>query len=259
LFNGTTDVIKCSLGAAGVGAGPVTYAAVWKIGAVDSSWRGIMSVNQSGGTEALGMERSNGNFLAMTVTQSAQAASSNSIIGTTGWVLTTVTKATGTVAPHVCTYGFTGATWTNQSAGSTLADGPSVSGGNLTFGGVGNAPADFFSGKLAVAGIWNIDMYAAAGSAYTYINALTTNLKTSDWWNSAAGRPVGLWEFNQASTGTSVPDLTGGGANQSAISGTTVSTGDDPPGWTFDGTGGAASGNPQLVSWPQAMWRSAYR
>lgn len=61
--------------------------------------------------------------------------------------------------------------------------------------------------------------------------------KTSDIWNASGGRPKAIWELNQASTATSVLDITGGGADQTALSGTTVSTTNDPPGFTFDGLG----------------------
>lgn len=43
---------------------------------------------------------------------------------------------------------------------------------------------------------------------------------------------VALWDVNQASTSDQVLDLVGS-ANQTSITGTTVVTGDDPPGWTF--------------------------
>jgi hypothetical protein len=49
-----------------------------------------------------------------------------------------------------------------------------------------------------------------------------------DW---LAGNPAAAWQFNQASTSDSVTDLTGGGADQTGISGTTVVT--DPVGWTY--------------------------
>jgi hypothetical protein len=48
----------------------------------------------------------------------------------------------------------------------------------------------------------------------TQVDALSTNLKTSDWWNSTGGRPKSLWELNQASTATALTDLSGAGADQ---------------------------------------------
>ena len=44
--------------------------------------------------------------------------------------------------------------------------------------------------------------------------------------------PSALWDFNQASVADDVLDLTGGGANETSITGTTVIGGDDPA-WTF--------------------------
>ena len=53
---------------------------------------------------------------------------------------------------------------------------------------------------------------------------------------------VALWDFNQASTATALTDLVGT-ANQTAISGTSVVTTDDPTGWTFGLSGGGGGGS----------------
>jgi hypothetical protein len=147
---------------------------------------------------------------------------------TDGWTIIVITKATG--AQHANMYKFPlGGAWSNQTATSSAnADGASVAGGTMTFG---SATA----GRIAVAAIWNVALTLAQAEA------LSTNLQTADWQNTAlvGTAPQGLWEFNQTSIATNVQDLTGGGANQSSIVGTTVTTGDDPPGWTF-GTGGSS-------------------
>jgi hypothetical protein len=46
--------------------------------------------------------------------------------------------------------------------------------------------------------------------------------------------PLAMWTFDQEDVGTDVEDITGGGADQTAISGTTVVTDDDPPGFDFE-------------------------
>jgi hypothetical protein len=51
-------------------------------------------------------------------------------------------------------------------------------------------------------------------------------------WDSAIGSdPAALWAFNQTDIGTPVEDLTGGSADQSGVSGTSI--GEDPPGWSY--------------------------
>jgi hypothetical protein len=86
-----------------------------------------------------------------------------------------------------------------------------------------NGTAEFIDMRLGILAIWQ-----------------GVNLSDGDWESVVdataqidALNPTVLCEFNQASVGTAVTDLTGGGADQTAITGTTVINGDDPPGWTF--------------------------
>jgi hypothetical protein len=73
-----------------------------------------------------------------------------------------------------------------------------------------------------------------------------TGFQTSlaNWFNET---PSVLWRFNQASVATPVTDVMGSGADQTAITGTTVSA-DEPPGFSYnivttvDGTGVADLG-----------------
>lgn len=69
----------------------------------------------------------------------------------------------------------------------------------------------------------------------------TTNFTDSDWetligftqaqmWFNQ--HPAAMWLLNQSSTATAVQDVTGNGANQTALTGTTVS-GLEPPGWSY--------------------------
>lgn len=69
----------------------------------------------------------------------------------------------------------------------------------------------------------------------------TTNFSNTDWetligftqaqmWFNQ--HPAGMWLLNQTSTATAVQDVTGNGANQTALAGTTVSA-LEPPGWSY--------------------------
>jgi hypothetical protein len=87
---------------------------------------------------------------------------------------------------------------------------------------VGKSDSEKLDGRLAVIGIWQSVL------TNTQIEGLTSALSA---WKDLG--PTALWAFNQASTTTPVTDLTGGGADQTAITGTTAVTGDDPPGFDF--------------------------
>ena len=81
--------------------------------------------------------------------------------------------------------------------------------------------------RVGVLGYWSVNFTDAQ------VDELLYGRRTRDWWDHTLAPPIVLWDFNQASTGTAVTDLTKGGADQSAIVGTAVSTTDDPPGWAF--------------------------
>jgi len=84
----------------------------------------------------------------------------------------------------------------------------------------------FDSGQLLHADIAVQALYASKlSNAAIDAAGLQTNLTA---WNSLT--PAALWSFNQASVGTAVTDLTGGGADQTALTGTAVA--DEPAGFT---------------------------
>jgi hypothetical protein len=154
--------------------------------------------------------------------------SSGAPLVSTGWQLMVVTKASGTVAPRFHTKNVTtGAAWDHRDATSSGSNQASA----VTLFDLG-ADFDGHLGDclLAVVGVYG---YAMSDVQTT---GLATNLRTSDFANAAGGAPVALVELNQASVTTALVDLVGT-SNQTARTGTTVVTGSDPPGWTFDGTG----------------------
>lgn len=141
-----------------------------------------------------------------------------------GWVLCGVTKAAGNVAPRLHVRRANGS-WHHEAGTTALADLPSQAGGSLSFGTIASN-LDPFRGAMAVAGEWTVALTDAQ------FEELGANQKTADWANNSGGAPAGLWDFNQDATTTPVNDLTPGGANQTSIIGTTVST-DGPPAWVY--------------------------
>jgi hypothetical protein len=132
----------------------------------------------------------------------------------TVWYVVAATKTSGTVA-YTYLIAPLGGAWTTGTSG-TSNDGSGVN--NLVFGKGLLGAAKF---EIAACAMWSTPLSSAA------IQALgTTNMNT---WMAAS--PNAAWQFNQASTATAVVDLTGHGADQTAISGTSVVT--DPVGWTY--------------------------
>jgi hypothetical protein len=150
------------------------------------------------------------------------------VVNADGWVLLGVGKANGTSAPRFFRYVLSTATITRANGASSQAD---TTAANWRWRWV-LGKDDFtnkFGGSMALAGVWGYFMSDAQ------FDGLYANLRTSDWQNASGGPPAALWPLNQNRTAELVPDLMGGGADQYAISGTTITVGDDPPGWTFDG------------------------
>jgi hypothetical protein len=119
-------------------------------------------------------------------------------------------------------YNFTDETWSHTDPGGSVAKTAPGTLDHVRVGRMANSATEYLDGDLAVLAIF--DSYLSDGNMET----LTSGL--SAW---VALSPVALWAFNQADTSDDVLDLTGNGADQTAITGTTVVTGDDPPGFSF--------------------------
>lgn len=83
---------------------------------------------------------------------------------------------------------------------------------------------------MAVRGAWVNDLpWSADASGDTALTGAGLETSLQKWVDASADA---LWPYNQASTGTPVDDIVGA-ADQSSLTGTTVITGDDPPGFSF--------------------------
>lgn len=156
------------------------------------------------------------------------------ITSTTIWHLVAYTKPAGASGGRFHIFPF-GGTWVHRvSVGANANNMPSQTGGSLRFGEAQDV--DDLNARLALAGLWTAELTDAQ------IEALAANLRTADWVNHAVA-PVGVWEFDQATATEAVPDLIGNHVDISGtidsttdtngIAGTTIVTGDDPPGWVF--------------------------
>ena len=140
---------------------------------------------------------------------------------TPGWYLVAFTKASGTVIPRAHIYRYDTGTWVHEAAGSAIA--------NQTLGtteaqiGASLADGQLWNGDVELAGFWDVELTDAQ------IEMLPFGL--TPWFQE---NPKALWLLDQADVAQTVMDLTGGGANQTAIVGTTVATASTPVWNRFD-------------------------
>lgn len=218
-FNGSSDFITFSVGAAAnLPVGALTTAFLWK---PDTSHRGgLLDGKDGGAVRRVGVnpfDNAGGNvFFA---TNGSTSTSYSAYIAQ--WAVLAFTKPAGagqTVRAHL--YEYDVGTWVHTNLG---AESNSNAITQLFVGSFD--PGQFLDGNLAAIGLWTGT--ALADAAFEAGTGFQTSL--ANWFVQT---PSVLWRFNQASTATAVTDLMGSGADQTAISGTTVSA-DDPPGFSY--------------------------
>lgn len=145
------------------------------------------------------------------------------VLSTEGWLGLVVQKEAGLVPPTFRKYSFDTGAITSQAGAPNLPDGAAIDAAwTLQIG-----RDEFFNktqGRWATLAIYGsvldvVDIEAALDARST--QALFDL------------NPAALLDFNQAATSDPILDLTGNGADQASLTGTTVVTDDDPPGWTF--------------------------
>lgn len=209
-FDGAGDRLTVSIGLTGFVMGPGTAAAIVKRGADGA----IHSIFHAGAATSganrwmLRMDAANKIDLA---TPTAVAAATLTVTVANGWSLIAASKASGTSTPRFHRYIFSTNVWSHEDGASTLAD----SGTPITTSCMGEQASGSgdYNGDIAIAGIWNVVL------TDTQIESLAFSLQA--WFQV---QPKGLWLLDQAATTHKVADLTGGGARESALTGTTVAT-----------------------------------
>lgn len=102
---------------------------------------------------------------------------------------------------------------------------------------------DYWAGHIGLVAYW------AGAMSDADKEALTTNWRTSDLWNSAHGEPVFLAELNVAAA--SVVDLAGNASSLTVSGSPTLDSGEDMDSWDFDGTGVIEPATAVLIQAPQ--------
>lgn len=233
-FDGANDNIITSLGGLGSTL-PFTNMTLMAIVRTpntlsDGSWQATGPCIRANSTSArYGLERNTANQLTPGNDATTTSAAAATFSSGDGWSLIAVshTNTNGGAPLIVCGSNLAGTITWKSGTGSTLAI-PAASAQDVMFGEWGNL-VDDLNGWLAAAAVFDQALTLAQ------IQECAANRRTSDIWNNSAGRPKALWQFNA----TGVTDLTGGGANETARSGTTIDAAETPP-WSFDGLGGTS-------------------
>lgn len=242
-FNGTSDVITMTA------SSPIanwlfgTMVAVVKRGN-NTNWNGPVCRVQTGGTvpesflDISPTAHATNNALWYDFASSQDSATDTpKVLAADGWVLIAASKATGTNTVNLHYYVFNTGVWTRVAA-TSQADSIGITGGSVT---IGNVVGDFFIG--------DIDVVAFFPTALSNAQMDTLPLSLANW---DALTPTAMWVLDQASVATPVPDRTGNGANQSAISGTSIAATSSPltqgssPNWGSPTFWPGAGPNPTL-------------
>jgi hypothetical protein len=128
------------------------------------------------------------------------------------WYLIGCSKAAGTVAPRHHIYRYSDGTFVHENNAATVADW-SLPATSTFLGALAGGTLNFWDGDIETVGFWNRVLTDAEFENLPFTLAA--------WYASA---PVGLWALDQSATAQKTVDLSGGGANESAITGTSVST-----------------------------------
>lgn len=137
------------------------------------------------------------------------------------WYLTAFTKPGGVGQVRRHRYDFTAATWQHADTGSPFGDSPNVPYDRIEVG-RSHVGIAFLNGDLALIGVWDSVLSDLA------IEALIGAPGVKNWVTAG---PRILLPFYQSDVGTPIKCLMGSGVNEIARTGTTVVTGQDPPGF----------------------------
>ncbi len=207
----SSEKITLSLGALGFAFGPGTIAAI-----VRPATLSLQIAVSAGATNAVSYMLSvpnAGTGKVGLILNNTATVSLTSIVANQ-WYLAAATKATGTVAPRFHIYDYSAVTWVHENSASTIAN----SSVPITRGQIGSTPAGagLANNDIAAAGVWNVELTDLQVESLLLFNPVVP--------------AKGLWSLNQDVTGGTLADISGGGANQSAIVGTSVTAVTQPVG-----------------------------
>lgn len=232
-FNGTTDYLQCG----GTGAALADIANAFSILAIIkplvlASSGTFVSCSRTTNVEPVA-EMADGASSGVLVHYNRLDGSVSKDIGDTAtdWQLLGMDKAAGdNMFPRFHQRILGGGGMTHADATGSVGSQPTDTWTITQFGRRGTG-TNYKNYRIAVAAVFN---YQLTDANYEAIATASTTAAI------AANSPIALWEFNQASTATTVVDLIGS-ANETAKSGTTAAS--DNPTWTYGlAAGGGGTG-----------------
>lgn len=210
-FDGTDDRVRVSAG----GLSAFTFGTILLVMRRNSTaWNGLVVGHNSGGTSLWGLElgpNAGVDDRLFYLSNANSRKSTFTITNADGWILAGAGKATGTAAPRFHKLVYSSNTWTHEDANDgTVGDNT----GTTSVVSIGDWElSDFLAGDVALVGVWKRLL------TDTEVEQLAYSLQ--DWYAAA---PDALLVLDQSATTQNVIDATGGGANQSSITGTSIAT-----------------------------------
>jgi hypothetical protein len=217
-FAGADYIITGIGGLVGIGSSGHTLFAICRR-AANGAWHTPISIETSANSSKLAMQFSDTDKIQLII-GSSNKDTTVGISSADNWVLAAVTRASGSSVPRGHKYVYDTNTWTHTDAGAASGgDSTDLTGGRVQLGRW--QTTDFFNGDIHLGG--------ALKRALTdgELESLPYTLLAA-----AAAAPDGLWLLDQHATTQTVIDLTGNGANQTSLTGTSVATTSTPL-WSY--------------------------
>jgi len=219
-FGSGTDYIDLGPGnTANIDGGPSTVVILWRPTTVHEGW--LLDAENGSGGHAYAINPYTDSHLWHTMVGFRQTMA---YTASDGWRLDLWTKAAGTSQVRGHSLLLSGGSWVHADYG-TSDDSPHIPTTHIRVGRHFSASGQL-NGDVAAIAVVGAEWSDGAMEA----GALTTGL--AEWMTLIGTDPAAVWAFNQTDVGDPVTDVTGGGGDQLAISGTSV--GDDPPGFSYD-------------------------
>lgn len=205
----TLDKVTLALGGGASIAGAGSFAAILQK-TTDGIIQNVVCIGNVAATER-GLFFGTANNMIFRSAGATTATGSTPTVAADGWVLVAGTKAAGVATPRFHRYKFSTGTWVHEAGTATVGD--STPSGISFIAARGSAGTGSFNGNIAAVGAWT--------TALTDAQVETLAYSFVPWFSYS---PNGLWILDQAATSTKVWDITGKGANETALTGTTVAT-----------------------------------
>lgn len=218
-FNGgvAADRITCSSGLMTSTQGPITIAALARITATGvTAW---MVQGAGGGFAKFSTLISSGPLFFEN-----DFGSGGPTIPTNQWCWLVGTKGSGSVPPRWHVLNITaGTAWSHSNGPANVNDIGGTTDTIIIGGQLGGGASTTWRGQIAACAVWNSVLSDLAVEAACTLSALDLKNASPKW---------GVL-LNQSSVATPVTDFTGGGGDQTSISGTAVDA-SEPPGWSYN-------------------------